>query len=73
MKQWVLSAAAFVVFGLGVSAGALDQAPGTSLPLPASPSTPAAAPDPAGPDAQNAVVKQYCAGCHSERGKAGGL
>jgi hypothetical protein len=24
-------------------------------------------------DAQNAMVKQYCASCHSERGKAGGL
>ena len=22
---------------------------------------------------QNALVKQYCAGCHSERAKAGGL
>ena len=25
------------------------------------------------PAAQTAIVKQYCAGCHSERGKAGGL
>ena len=24
-------------------------------------------------DSQNQLVKQYCAGCHSERGKAGGL
>ena len=24
-------------------------------------------------DAQNQLVKQYCAGCHSDRGKAGGL
>src|SRR3954467_14821466 len=24
-------------------------------------------------DADSALVKQYCAGCHSERGKAGGL
>src|SRR3954462_13924055 len=24
-------------------------------------------------DPQTALVKQYCAGCHSERGKAGGL
>src|SRR5262245_35132096 len=24
-------------------------------------------------DAQTALVKQYCAGCHSEKGKAGGL
>ena len=27
----------------------------------------------AGSDAQTALVRQYCAGCHSERGKAGGL
>src|SRR5436190_20058434 len=26
-----------------------------------------------GVDAQNQLVAQYCAGCHSERGKAGGL
>src|SRR3954470_6250481 len=25
------------------------------------------------PDPETALVKQYCAGCHSERGKAGGL
>jgi hypothetical protein len=25
------------------------------------------------PDPQTALVKQYCAGCHSERGKSGGL
>jgi hypothetical protein len=25
------------------------------------------------PDPQTALVKQYCAGCHSDRGKAGGL
>jgi hypothetical protein len=30
------------------------------------PATPAA-------ESQNALVKQYCAGCHSEKGKAGGL
>src|SRR5262252_5864683 len=42
------------------------------------PSSPAATPDPqttlAKPsDPQTALVKQYCAGCHSERGKSGGL
>ena len=25
------------------------------------------------PDPQTALVKQYCTGCHSDRGKAGGL
>ena len=72
MRTWVLSAAAFAFLGLGVSAGALDQAPRTSPPAPAVPPAPTT-PDPAGPAAQTAVVKQYCAGCHSERGKAGGL
>jgi hypothetical protein len=30
-------------------------------------------PDVATPAAQTALVKQYCSGCHSDRGKAGGL
>src|SRR5207302_5091322 len=36
------------------------------------PTKPAA---PSGPaiEEQNALVKQYCSGCHSEKGKAGGL
>ena len=33
----------------------------------------AAVPEVATPAAQTALVKQYCVGCHSERGKAGGL
>src|SRR5471032_1335527 len=51
-----------VVFGigiLGVSAFASSQ------------STPSAAPMPGDP--QTMLVRQYCAGCHSERGKSGGL
>jgi mono/diheme cytochrome c family protein len=32
-----------------------------------------APPVPRAPDAQLATVKQYCAGCHSDRGKAGGV
>src|SRR5262249_17190395 len=31
------------------------------------------APVPPATDADTALVKQYCAGCHSDRGKAGGL
>jgi len=31
------------------------------------------APDASAAEAQAALVKQYCAGCHSEKGKAGGL
>ena len=67
MKNSVLAAAVFGFLGLGVSAGALEQAART----PSTPPPPA--PDPAGPAAQTALVKQYCTGCHSERGKAGGL
>jgi hypothetical protein len=33
----------------------------------------AQSPAPNAPNAQDALVKQYCAGCHSEKGKAGGL
>ena len=44
---------------LGVSTVAGGQAP----------TVPAAA----AADPQNALVRQYCAGCHSDRGKAGGL
>jgi uncharacterized protein DUF1592/uncharacterized protein DUF1588/uncharacterized protein DUF1587/uncharacterized protein DUF1585/uncharacterized protein DUF1595 len=33
----------------------------------------AQAPGPAASDPNTALVKQYCTGCHSERGKAGGL
>jgi mono/diheme cytochrome c family protein len=55
-----------------------DQSPAPK-PAPAPASKPALAaahpttqPAPA-TDAQAALVKQYCAGCHSEKGKAGGL
>ena len=57
MKKIGLIAAGFSLLGLGVSAR--SQAP--------------AAPAAGRADADSALVKQYCAGCHSERGKAGGL
>jgi len=57
MKKIGLIAAGFSLLGLGVSAG------------PQAPAVPAAGPA----DTDSALVKQYCAGCHSERGKAGGL
>ena len=72
-------AATFVAFGLGLSAQT-NPAPkkpapapaGTPAPKPAmavahkAPPAPAAAPQPD-------LTKQYCVGCHSEKGKAGGL
>jgi len=67
--MWVSGIAVIGFLSLGVSAGALEQAARTRA------AAPTAAPDPNanGPVAQTAVVKQYCSGCHSERGKAGGL
>src|SRR5689334_650492 len=57
MKMLALIAAGFSLLRLGVSAR--SHAPATTAAGPA--------------DADSALVKQYCAGCHSERGKAGGL
>jgi len=37
------------------------------------PAQTAAAPQASGPDQQMAVIKQYCAGCHNDRAKAGGF
>jgi mono/diheme cytochrome c family protein len=68
MKLWVPGIAVFGLLGLGVSAGTLDQAAGPRA------AAPAALPDRISEAAaRTAVVKQYCTGCHSERGKAGGL
>jgi hypothetical protein len=46
-----------------------------STPLKATAATKPGSASPAGPsvDAQNQLVKQYCTGCHSDRGRAGGL
>src|SRR5438094_2666220 len=57
MKKTALAAAAFTLLGLSVSAR---------------PQPPAAAAAQA-PDREAATVKQSCAVCHSDRGKAGGL
>ena len=57
MKKIGVIAAGFSLLGLGVSAR--PQAPAAQVAGPADP--------------DSALVKQYCAGCHSERGKAGGL
>ena len=68
MRKWVLGAAVFGFLGLvsqpdtrpgPAHARAAQPRGGTSIRTAAAAST--------------AVVKQYCTGCHSERGKAGGL
>ena len=60
----------FVVFGLGL--GCLAAAAGINFaqsPL----SRPKPAAVPMAVEAQGALVKQYCAGCHNDRTKSGGL
>jgi mono/diheme cytochrome c family protein len=75
MKKLVV-AAAFTVAAFAVPASA-RQAPSVAKPAPATvkPAVSHAPAVPVGmlPAEQTAMVKQYCAGCHSERGKAGGL
>src|SRR4051794_28725316 len=73
MKNLVVAVAATALLGGGVSAQQAAK--------PASAKAPGAAPKLAAAhastalpvDAQNQLVGQYCATCHSERGKAGGL
>src|SRR5262249_12711855 len=70
-------AAATVSFATGSLGLAAQQTPPTKKPALAA-SHPAAkktAPAPPGMsiDAQNQLVKTYCVGCHSEKGRAGGL
>jgi len=77
MKQFPLVALALAgavwTAGANVS-GAPAQAP--AAPPPAAPArgqAPPAAASPATAEADAALVKTYCVGCHSERAKAGGL
>src|SRR5262245_42502866 len=74
MKKLIDAIAAAAIFSVAVVA---QQAP-PARPKPVA-SHVTTKPAPAAPapglstDAQNQLVKQYCTGCHSERGKAGGL
>ena len=83
----VTLAFAGAILGVTVVASSARQAapvsPPSAPPAVPAPSSPARAPGPAGPatrlapapatEADRAVVQSYCAGCHSDRGKAGGL
>ena len=64
---------AIVALGLGLSAQT-TPAPAKAAPKPAlAVAHKAAAPQPAATAPQPDLTKQYCIGCHSEKGKAGGL
>ena len=65
---FAMLAAAIVALVAGSAAG---QAQGRAVVPPQAPPMVAAHAPP--PESQTALVKQYCAPCHSERGKAGGL
>ena len=72
MKNLAVAAAAAALLGGSVSARPAAPAPPTPTKTPGQAAKRAGAP--AMPvDAQNRLVGQYCATCHSERGKAGGL
>jgi mono/diheme cytochrome c family protein len=83
MKRITAVLFALATIALVTAASAARQAP-TSSPrsaspptaaaqAPATPASRAAAARPAATEADAALVKTYCVGCHSERGKAGGL
>ena len=72
MKKLAIGLVSAAVLALGLRVFAEQAAP----PSPVVRTTPAMVAGHtvgAGLEAQSAMVKQYCAGCHSERGKAGGL
>jgi hypothetical protein len=72
MKKIASRIAVFGFLGLCVSASTARQQP-VAPPAP-KPTTTSATPAASNPAvAQSALVQQYCAGCHSDRGKAGGL
>src|SRR5262245_30034520 len=60
----------------GLTLGLAAQTGQTPRPVPSRPAGGADVPPStaaSAADTQTAVVKQYCTGCHSDRGKAGGL
>src|SRR5688572_14414979 len=71
MKRHLIAIPAAVLAMLGVAA-ATGQAPRVKTPGTPGPVVSHALPT-ASAESQTALVKQYCATCHSDRGKAGGL
>lgn len=73
-KTLSASALATVLLGLSLVVNVAAQAPRPTTPAAPKPVTShAPAVTSMLPAEETAVVKQYCVGCHSERGKAGGL
>jgi mono/diheme cytochrome c family protein len=75
MKRLLLAIPVALVAAFGVAA-ATGQAPRQQVPATAAPLAshePVKGQISIGVEAQTALVKQYCVGCHSDRGKAGGL
>src|SRR5262245_53299800 len=78
MKRIVMVAGGAAMLSVGAFA---SSQPAPQSPAPAKPAmavahksaSPTTTPSTLTADAQTALVKQYCAGCHSEKGKAGGL
>src|SRR5215510_4777526 len=77
MRNVVFAVAAAGLLGVGATAQAPRTPAGAAAkaPVKLAASHVGFGPDSSGPsiEAQNQLVAQYCSGCHSERGKAGGL
>jgi mono/diheme cytochrome c family protein len=75
MYRFVFALAGAVSLGIGLTGAAQSQPTPTRVPqaIPARAASTRPAVPTFGPAAQTALVKQYCTGCHSDRGKAGGL
>src|SRR5947209_1518089 len=74
MKKPAVILTTSIVLGLSVSARTAPPAQTSAPARPAARKLVAPPPTPASAaTADTAVVKQYCSGCHSDRGKAGGL
>jgi len=72
MKRFVISALGLAVFGVGVTAQT-GQTPKRATPAKPAMATAHKQEPPAAAAPQPDIVKTYCVGCHSEKGKAGGL
>ena len=73
MRSRVLAVLCVAAFAVTLSAQAPPAKPVAGTASPAKPSTASARPVVAAPPANPEFVRQYCVGCHSEKGKAGGL